>query len=198
MIAGRSCQRGVVLLIVLIWLLAMMLLGISGVQIGQQESKAARSYRERELAWRSAEAALLDAQSDIDASPDPIRTRSAMFAGDTRDGFPTDDQPVCAAGGLCRATLPGEPSVSVAAGLRDASFRFAVQYGQFTGRAMQTGVGSLPAQAPRYVIQILPDPLTGPGNDTLRHFYRITAIGFGAMPSTHIVLQSYYRKGHSR
>jgi type IV pilus assembly protein PilX len=195
MMTVRSKQHGLALLIVLIWLLVMTVLALSAAQIGLQEFKTGHSYREREIAWRSAEAGLIDAQVDIDASPDPVRSRSANFNRDSRTGFPSPAQPICLAFGLCREPLPSEPPAWIAAGLRDDDRQLAVSYGRFTGRVMQVGAGALPAQLPRYVIEILRDPPASDLAAPASYFYRITAIGFGIRPSTKIILQSFYRKG---
>ena len=60
---------------------------------------------------------------------------------------------------------------------------------------LPTGGGSLPARAPRYIIELM--PLVRAGEDASRragNLYRITAIGFGARANTQVVLQSFYRK----
>jgi hypothetical protein len=60
-----------------------------------------------------------------------------------------------------------------------------VEYGRFTKRTLPTGAGTLPAAAPRYLVELLPGPLP---------LFRITALGVGADPATIVVLQSHYRR----
>jgi type IV pilus assembly protein PilX len=70
--------------------------------------------------------------------------------------------------------------------------RNSVIYGSDSGRTMQTGVGILPAQPPRYTIEALP-PTTGKPPEPGRR-YRINALGFGPDRHTRVMLQSIYRK----
>jgi type IV pilus assembly protein PilX len=61
--------------------------------------------------------------------------------------------------------------------------------GTFTGRTFATGnVGVQPAQAPRYIIELLPDPF-----DNKSVVYRVTAMGFGPRVDIQAVLQMIYR-----
>jgi type IV pilus assembly protein PilX len=70
--------------------------------------------------------------------------------------------------------------------------RSGMDYGSFTGRVMQTGIGALPARLPRYLIETLPRRVDQPATDkSIR--YRIGAIGFGPDPDTTVMLQSVYR-----
>jgi type IV pilus assembly protein PilX len=198
-------QTGITLVIVLVWLMAVSLLALSALQIGLQDQKAARSYRDRELAFQAAEAGLQDAERDIEDSPDPHLSRSALFAGNSKAGFPDDLGDDCQRGvsnryqGLCRqsadASRPNWLQVAASAqdDLHDSDV--AVPYGRFTGRTMQTGVGALPAMLPRYLIELMPYRQAGFSAERPAYFYRITAIGFGADAASEVVLQSYYRKG---
>lgn len=202
-------QRGIVLVVALIWLLVATLLLLSSVQNALHEQKAARAFRDRAIAFQAAEAGLVDAESDIEASPSAALSRSTMFAANRADGFPTDDQALCQQGdanqthGLCRAAQ-GNALLSLLADEVDeadvsSTSHVAVEYGRFTGRTLQTSGGTLPALLPRYVIELLRDydaeADSDAGSTTPAYLYRITAIGFGPQPSTQVVLQSFYRKG---
>ena len=201
-----SRQRGLVLVVALIWLLVATLLLLSSVQNALHEQKAARAFRDRAIAFQAAEAGLVDAESDIEASPSAALSRSTMFAANRSDGFPTDEQALCRQAGasrsrgLCRAAQ-GNALLSLLADDVDASSTsaVAVEYGRFTGRTLQTGGGALPARLPRYVIELLRDHdaqfQSDAGSTTPAYLYRITAIGFGPQPHTQVVLQSFYRKG---
>lgn len=68
-----------------------------------------------------------------------------------------------------------------------------VDYGNFTGRIMQTGAGLLSARPPRYLIEILPR-LANQSEEDRSTRYRISAIGFGPDPRTAVMLQSIYRR----
>jgi type IV pilus assembly protein PilX len=197
-----AAQRGASLVVALVMLLATLLLGLSATRIAVENEHAARGTRDRQVALESAEAALLDAQVDIEHSPDPALSRSAMFGADRGDGFIDG----CGAGignvalGLC--TRPDEAAPSwVAVDLADASPTSArtVGFGRFTGRRLPTGAGTLPARLPRYLIELLPFKQAGytAVAGQVGAVYRITAIGFGSHEATRVVLQTFYRKAGS-
>jgi type IV pilus assembly protein PilX len=192
-------EKGVALVVVLSILIVVLLLGASAAQMALQGEKAARGERDRHLAFQSAEAALIDAENDIEGRPGALG-RSAMFAPDSALGFVDG----CGVGsvdlGLCLPAPPGMAPVWQAIDLADADAgaRHFVPYGAFSGATMQTSHGLLPARAARYIIELLRDIQPGQDAGTANHyFYRITAIGFGARETTQVVLQSYYRKAGS-
>lgn len=200
-------HRGSALLVVLIGLLAVSLLAMSALQIGLQDQKAARSYRDREIAFQAAEAGLRDAELDIEGSPDTHLSRSDLFTRNSKTGFPDEVDDACPRGvanryqGLCRPSIDVSlPSwLQVVQSVQDGidGGNVAVPYGRFTGRVMQAGVGTLPAMLPRYLIELMPFRQVGYSAERPEYFYRITAVGFGADVATEVVLQTFYRKGSS-
>ncbi|GAA4031424.1 pilus assembly PilX family protein [Actimicrobium antarcticum] len=197
-----SSQRGIALIVVLIWLMVATLLAVSAVQIGLQEQKAARSQRDQDIALQAAEAGLLDAEMDIENSPDLRLSRSALFGRRSMAGFPQEQEPLCQRGGrnpyqgLCRLADASVAPAWQQVDLSDEAAATTVAYGRFTGRSMQTGVGMLPARLPRYLIELMRYRQVGESAEQPEYFYRITAIGFGASGTSQVVLQSYYRKGN--
>lgn len=197
-------QRGTVLVISLVMLLAALLLGLSSARNALQGEKAARNERDRRIAFEAAEAALMDAELDIEKSPDAERSRSSHFSKSSALGFPGDDEPVCRSGagvdqGLCRHPAEREMPVWQAVNFLDENSASAasVAYGSFTGQRFAFGKGSLPARLPRYVIELM--KYNRPGENAEEdgsYFYRVTAIGFGARESTQVVLQTFYRKAN--
>jgi Tfp pilus assembly protein PilX len=199
--AGRPIARarGAALLVVLLMLVATWMLGISAARLSLVDGKALRNARDRELAFQAAEAGLTDAELDIAGSPDPMRSRSALFSNTSAAGFAVG----CAAGennihlGLCADVVAGTPPAWLELDfLASGNDAHSVPYGKFTGRRMQTGAGALPARLPRYIIESLPynPPGASASLSGLSYLYRITAIGFGPRESTRVVLQSFYRK----
>lgn len=191
-------QSGAALIVTLMMLIAVLALGIAAAQMALQGDKAARNERDRQIALQAAEAALLDAETDIENSPDPARSRSTLFAPDRTEGFVEG----CGAGktnrylGLCLRAA-GETPVWLAVDfLADGAAARTVPYGHFTGQFFEAGLGTLPARPPRYVIELMPFNMPGEAATAgdLGYFYRITAIGFGTRESTQVVLQSFYRK----
>lgn len=195
-----KAAQGAALVVVLCTLIVVLMLGVSAAQMALQGEKAARGERDRHTAFQAAEAALTDAENDIEGSLG-APGRSALFGSGSALGFVDG----CGSGnvdlGLCLPGGQGKPPAwqvidfaAADADVATGTMRF-VPYGKFTGAAMHTGHGFLPAKASRYIIELLPS--TQPGDDagTAQHyFYRITALGFGARDTTQVVLQSHYRK----
>lgn len=209
-LAARRRQQGVSLVVSLLMLVAVMALGISAAQMALQGEKAARNDRDRQIAFQAAEAALKDAELDIQNSPDATNSRSKGFLEKpgNDDAVRLDFVDGCGAGesnkslGLCAAAASGVTPVWQTVDLLDddATSTRSVPYGKFTGQTMQTGKGFLPGKPSRYIIEILNFTQAGqlasaenPGGGT-QYLYRITAIGFGARDTTRVVLQSYYHK----
>jgi type IV pilus assembly protein PilX len=190
-------QRGIALVVSLVMLILVLLLGVSAAQLSLQGEKAARSERDRSVAFLAAEDALKDAEHDIDGSSDPARR--AAFA--TGDGFAE----ACGAGaggssaGLrVRAPVGAAPAWQAVdlSGSEDGGGCTSV-HGAYTGAAMPTGEGFLPFKKPRYLIERM--ECHQPGDDASaaappHYCYRVTALGFGARPETEVVLQSVFSK----
>lgn len=197
-------QAGISLVIVLILLFASVLLGTSAAMIAVQAEKASRGDRDRQSAFQAAEAALIDAQLDIDTAPGGSGAyhRTEKFSPDSAMGFPaTDDGINCMSGatssflGLCRRTAPGTTPSWLVVDIADTSVNsVSVPYGHFTNQVFPTGKMTLPAAAPRYVIELMPYHQPGMKSSAPSNAYRITAIGFGANTNTQVVLQAFYRK----
>lgn len=194
----RHCrhERGAVLLTALFVLLALMIVGVSAALSALSGEKSARHERDRQIAFHAAEAALADAEHDIEGGSDPSSRRAVLFARGNAIGFVEG----CGAqgelnAGLC-LYLPAQPAWQRADLSGDEGLEAAgVAYGRFTGAQLPSGKGTLPLRAPRYLIELL--PYTQAGADAARlpgNFYRITAVGFGSLDATRVVLQTYYLK----
>jgi type IV pilus assembly protein PilX len=204
----KSQQKGVSLIVLLMLLIASVFLGTSGAVIVLQAEKSSRVDRDRQTAFQAAEAALIDAENDIDTAPNaagPVQ-RSYPFLPDSALGFaPSDNVSTnpstnCISGdtdpsqGLCRRVLNGTPSWH-AIDLADSSPNSqSVEYGKFTGQSFPVKKSGLSSQPPRYVIELIPYKQPGLNTEAKSYFYRITAIGFGADADTQVVLQAFYRR----
>ncbi|RJG16627.1 pilus assembly PilX family protein [Massilia cavernae] len=192
---GQDRTRGAALVTVLFVLVAVLIVAASSITAALNAEKSARNERDRHIALQAAEAALADAERDIE-SAEPGSARAAMFAPGSAFGFAEgcgrrNGDP---GQGLCaRVESPGVPAwLSAKLGDDDAG---AVTYGTFTGARMPSGAGTLPAQPPRYIIELMPFARAGEdASQPPSNFYRITAVGFGTRPTTRVVLQSFYRK----
>lgn len=190
-------QCGAVLLVAMCMMLVLLMLGAAAARGALNAEKSARGERDRQVALQAAEAALLDAERDIEGGSGPASKRASLFAHGSAAGFADG----CGAGadnlGLCRRSdAPAAPAwQSARLAEPDGTGARSVRYGRFTGAMMPFGSGSLPSRAPRYVIELM--PYARAGESAARrtgNFYRITAIGFGASDATRVVLQSYYLK----
>jgi len=191
-------QSGAALVLSLLIVLALLIIGASAARTAINAERAARAERDRHIALHSAEAALSDAEYDIEGGNDPASARAALFAPGSALGF--DDGCGIAPSsnlGLC-AHDPAPASAAwrrVALGAPEAEAVNTVAYGGFTGARMPAGQGTLPARVPRYIIELMPFSRSGENAGApAGNFYRITAIGFGARDSTRVVLQTFYLK----
>lgn len=194
----RGSQDGASLIVSLLMLVAVLVLSISAASIALQSEKASRNDRDRQIALQAAEAALMDAELDIEGSPDKSKSRSALFGKDYAEGFIAG----CGAGsdnpfqGLCQRSEEGGAPVWQSVDFADESDNArSVPHGRFTGHVFQTGQGSLPAKPPRYIIELMhyTGAAASAGED-MTFFYRVTAVGFGMQPTTQVALQTFYRK----
>ena len=196
----QKCE-GASLVVSLLMLVVVMILGVAAAKLALQGEKSSRSERDRQVAFQAAEAALMDAEIDIESSL-ASNSRSDFF----KEKGLENHRFVSGCGtassgtsfGLCQPAAMGQTPVWLAVDFAEnsASSARAVPYGHFTGQSMQTGVGSTPAILPRYIIELFRFNEAGAGtnNRDATYFYRITAVGFGMKESTRVVLQTFYRK----
>lgn len=216
---ARRRAQGAALVTVLFLTLAVLMMSVSGTRAALAAAKSARHERDRHVALQAARAALFDAERDIAGTAGPASPRTAIFVAAHADAFAHGCAGSGEHAGLCALVAP--PGVPAWQAI-DLESDAAVEYGRFTGATMPLGAGLLPARAPRYVVELLAgpgggappgtEPGTDPGPGTGQvtdsgpgsgpgpghgPVFRITAIGFGASPSTRVVLQAYYRRAHA-
>jgi type IV pilus assembly protein PilX len=186
-------QRGASLMVVVMILIIVSILGIGGAQIALMSERGARNDTALQLAWQSAELGLTEAQQDITSG-----TRQDVFVTNNQlafvEGCGAAETP---GSGLCLPRTGSTVPAWLEVDLRSDDGAYTV-FGAFTGRTFNAGdTGIQPAQAPRYVIEILDDPDVG-GNLAIgkgkRYIYRVTAIGFGSRADINAVTQMVYRK----
>lgn len=200
----RCAQKGMTLIGTLLILLVVLMLGIAAAQIAVQGEKSSRNDRDHQIAFQAAEAALLDAEMDIEHSPDAAKSRSDLFSNASAMGFPAEAGAACGIGeqnrylGLCRHSETNTLPIWHTVNFMDEAVSTAssVPYGRFTGQSFSTANGSLPSKRPRYIVELMLYKMPGAGADEQSYLYRITAVGFGARESTQVALQTVYRKTH--
>jgi type IV pilus assembly protein PilX len=172
-------QQGASLVIALMFLIVLTILGLVAVRSSTVQERMAGNDRDRAIAFEAAEAALRDAELDIQLGRSPADPFDAACTS-----------------GLCK------PSV-VATAQWDS-----VNWAGATSRiyGVGSGAGAYPlavSNPPRYIIELLPDLPSGPGGTLNKNpqsssgggnAYRITARGWGRRPGTQVELQSVYFK----
>lgn len=201
--ASISRQSGVSLIIVLLLLVIVSILGVGGAQIASLGEKSARNDRDMQVAWQASEAALMDAQCDLDpantganaTTPCPA-TRSTLFVGATNtNAFVAGCGASGTSRGLCALNATGKPAWLTVDFTATGNSAPTTPFGLFTGRAFASGASGIqPSKPPRYVIEPIEDPanrdLTG---GSLSYIYRVTAMGFGPRDDIQAITQIIYR-----
>jgi type IV pilus assembly protein PilX len=192
---NTSDERGFVLLTAVIFLLVLTILSLSSMSTTILEEKMTGSYRDRQLAFEAAEAALRDGERDVFGS---LRISGASsFVAGCGDNASSTPSELDANAGLCAVETDGTPiwvdletdSTKKTAWVGGADEAHSVKYGRMTGATALPDV----ANQPRYIVEMMRLPsqqrkLNAP--QTYKFAYRITAVGFGRRASTRVVLQS--------
>jgi type IV pilus assembly protein PilX len=187
LVLSRS-QNGASLLISLIFLVILTILGLAALRVATLEERMSGNARDRSLAFQAAEAALRDAELDVQClkyNKAPATTFrpnvGACISGMTGADAACTDGLCCNQSGLVCI----EPSTTTTASVMqkfDASPTPSVAYGTYTGAPALAGV----AAQPRYLIE--------PFFRDSKNYYRITARGFGLGSNTQVTLQEVFKE----
>ena len=190
-----SAEQGFSLVITLILLVIVTLLGISASQMVLLSERSTRFDRDQQIAFQSAEAALVDAEMDIRGPNTSLSQRMGKFTGglDDKVNFVSG----CGTGplqGLCME----DPAKSVWYNVEFTDVSVSaktVGFGRFTGRTLSLGTTGLrPEIPPRYIIELIQDRTPGTSATSPKVLYRVTAMGFGPRKETQAVVQMILRK----
>lgn len=198
--ASRQC--GASLIVVLLILIVVSILGVGGAQIALLAERGARNDRDMQVAWQAAEAALQDAEFDIHG-PGTGNRNAVLGSLQNTNMFDAECGKNVTSGtistlGLCALPASGKPAwQTVDFTVADSNAR-TVEFGHFTGRSFAandstTTHGIEPFQAPRYVIEPIPDPGERDLSSTNKYVFRVTAMGFGPRADIQAVTQIIYR-----
>lgn len=169
-------QQGFSLIIALIFIAAIAVLTMAALNTTTIQERIVGNSRDRNLAFQAAEAALRDAEQDINTNISIATVFSSACPN-----------------GLCQPSTSGLPQYATIDWTDPTVTR---AYGAPTGSTPLAGV----TQQPRYIIERLPPPPPGVGESAAlgikplanRTAYRITALGYGARSETRVMLQSTY------
>lgn len=174
------------------------ILGISGSRISLLGEYSARNDRDYQMAFQSAEAALHDAMNDMEGPG--TNSRAHLFVPGNKVDFLQGCGTSGASKGLCAQEISEDTSVKPVWLQIDlaSSTSPAATFGEFTGREFPSGsTGARPAQAPRYVIEVIDDRYrigTDKSIPPKNMVYRATALGFGPRADAQAVVQMLYSK----
>ncbi|WP_210545699.1 PilX N-terminal domain-containing pilus assembly protein [Rhodoferax sp. PAMC 29310] len=175
---------------VMLILVIISLLGVAGAQISLMSERGARNDRDQLVAWQAAEAALIDAELDM---IDPTSTRAALFDGKQAIQFVSGCGASGQSVGLCSLPTAGKPAWLTVNFETTGTGAATTALGTFTGKTFAAGgVGIQPSKAPRYIIELVPDPMGDASNPSF--LYRVTAMGFGPREDIQALLQMVYRQ----
>lgn len=177
-----SRQCGMSLFPAMIFLLVLAMLGVAALGSSAMQEKMAGNAKDMNIAFQAAEAALRDAETDIDANITPASAFSAACTN-----------------GLCTPPSTwGSPMSTDISKLVDWS-----NAGLTRGYGVNTGAAALPVVAaqPVYVIELLSKLPPAVGSSVALGVaprvgagavYRVTVLASGARVETRTILQSSY------
>ena len=150
----------------------------------------------------AAEAALIDAEFDINGPNTFAGNRVTLFSPTNTGIFVPDCGATGVSIGLCESKAETVKPVWLTVDFLDnnAGTARTVEYGTFTGANFEAGgTGIQPARKPRYMVEVMDDREWGnsakydPNKPQLK-LYRVTAMGFGPKVENQVVMQMTYRK----
>jgi type IV pilus assembly protein PilX len=199
-----EAQRGSSLIVVLIMLSMILVIGLISTRLALFSERSARNDRDRQIAFQSAEAALLDAELDIMGPNTTTGNRVCLFDSKAPGEFINGCGTQSKAGMCLNTTSSGDAWRAVKTLYSSETGTIAtnqtVQYGQFTGQSLPNGNSGLSARLPRYTIEAVRYAGTGAANDNVgssikpEYAFLVTAMGFGTRTETQVLLQTLIYK----
>ena len=189
LICGRH-ERGSSLLIGLIFLAILSMLGLMALRVATVEERMSGNMRDRSVAFQAAEAALRDAERDVQCmtfdgagrATKKLRSIGCISGAVGADATCTDGLCCNPSGLVC--IEPAKP-VYLNSSL-DLSGGTSVEYGTYTQTAAKKPQIVGVSRQPRYFIE--------PFIWDSKNYYRITARGFGLGATTQVTLQEVYKE----
>jgi len=196
-------QRGVTLVVVLLILLVVTTVGIGAARISLLGERSARFDRDYQVAFQSAEAALMDAEFDIFGPNSSSSARLSTFNKENTVDF-VSGCGTAGTQGLCEMNATGLPIWYQVDFSATGTTAHTVEFGTFTGRDFDaatttSSAGVKPARKPRYIIEVAVDrsantDATYNESKASSKLYRVTSMGFGPREDIQAVLQMTFKK----
>ncbi len=203
---SRSSQRGVALLVALVFLIVLTLLGLATMRGTTLQERMAGGSRDYNIALQAAEAALRDAELDLSSlgtrpvsyGSFPITTYWATGAA-TNTGCNTSTTAVPPTNGLCVIDNPTVQQYLTGVDWTSTPSASTVVYGTYTNAQPIPGV----SRQPRYFMELMrwtpltsgsyTNPFNGGTEGIYTYLYvRITARAWGASAQTQVYLQEVF------
>lgn len=183
---GSPNERGAVLLVALIILVVMTILGITATQTTIVEEKMAGNLRDKDVAFRAAEAGLQEGLTYLDRLAGPPEVNPAGTQN-VWPGCTIEDGDSCAGKGSVLVLETADQAIDY----DDAS-----AWGADLASAPLPGVSAQPRIAieHRYVP---PLDVEAAARGRGVHFYTVSALGYGASPTAKVLLQATVAKVYS-
>ena len=182
----KNKQAGAALAVSLIILLVMTIIGLQGISSTTLEERMSRNYRDSQLSFQAAEAALRDGEALVENTLFNMASYSSACA----NGLCFNSS----GGGGCPASTPITPPWTDFANVWNNTANHKAYSGTVPGVFAQ----------PKYIIEFwcyvpadpsAPVPSSTPGTTSeWAEMYRVTALGFGASDNSRTMLQSTYKK----
>lgn len=183
-----NSQRGTALIAGLVFLVILVMLGLSASSAAIQQEIIARNIRDEKLAFESAEAALRGAETWL--RNQPFRSAAGMV-----DGNMYIFNSLNPAAALCDPADAKHPCNSGAESWWSANAR---KLGSAGGAPPEFSAETIDDQ-PSYIIELIQhrdaEDLMMNGTSSPTFIYRITARGVGSSPNTVRIVRSTYRIG---
>lgn len=166
-------QRGVTLIVALIFLAVLTLLGVTAARVMSQEERMAGNARDRDMAFQAAEAALNVAENSVPGYPATFPATTIETPG--ANGLYTYSQ-----------CLPNSQAYWNGAGDKDCNGNTKAGFDWTAANATITisGLDDVAEQS-KYIVEKMPD-LAGAKR------YRVTARGVGGDANAVVILQAVY------
>jgi type IV pilus assembly protein PilX len=180
-------QRGFVLMLTLIFMVVLTILGLGLGIATTDEEKMARNFRDRDVAFAAAEAAMRDAELRLTGaykSPYDLSATSPLVYNDT------------CANALCDSTVAQawQPVDQLDFFSNAGTGALSKPIGDITGSPTMKGLSSfslIDNDQPRYMIERIRTTITNDGGGSV-YAYRITIQARGRLPNTRVTLQEIF------